>query len=200
MSEQPGERAVLDVLGDLRAGRIDGKSIDVETRRRCVEYLSCEGATNAEMTQLLGVTDRTIRRDRESIREANALKVDDGFVDRMAGEIVTEARLCVSRVRRISREKGAPAAARIEAERVAFEVTDRMTRRLQSMGFLPTATKRIKADLTHSVESLATTDEILAEIARLKSIDPDAGAESLGQLHEAARLLESPNAKQGEKQ
>ncbi|MEO1584308.1 MAG: hypothetical protein AAFR96_07020 [Planctomycetota bacterium] len=190
MSDTPTDSNVLDLLGSIRAGQIAGRSLSPETRRLCVDYLAAEGAANAEMAQLLDVTDRTIRRDREAIRETNALKIDDGFADRIAGELIEEGRRAVDRIRRIARDKQIAPAVRIEGERASFEILDRVAQRLQSLGYLPMATRQIKADLTHSLEPLESPEEIVAELKRLEGFADGTERGLIGSLQEQARVAE----------
>lgn len=188
MSDTPNEPNVLDLLGSIRSGQTAGRSLSPETRRLCVEYLAAEGVSNAEMAQLLDVTDRTIRRDREANREANALKIDDGFTDRIAGELTEEGRRAMDRIRRIARDKQIPPAVRIEGERAAYEILDRVTQRLQSLGYLPMAARQIKADLTHTVEPLGTPEEAIAELKRLQSVAGEDDQILLQQLHDQTEM------------
>jgi len=190
MSKKNKEQSVLDLLSELKSGQLAADSLDAETRQSCVEYLATEGATNTEMAQLLGVSDRTIRRDREAIREVNALRIDEGFAEQIAGEFIAEARLSVSRIRRSLRDKEISASARIEGERAVIEILDRMIHRLQSLGFLPMATKHIRADLTHRLET-DSPEDVLAEIRRLNALSTGSENSTLDQLHTEAKLLAS---------
>ncbi|MFI4892148.1 MAG: hypothetical protein ACIAQ0_01755 [Phycisphaerales bacterium JB058] len=146
---------------------------------------------------MLDVTDRTIRRDREAVREANALAVDDTFASQIAGELLMEGRHAVARVRRVTREKQTPAATRIEGERVVVEILDRVTQRLQSLGFLPMAAKHIKADLTHTVDPFGTPEAIQSEIERLASLTGGPDSPSIDHLRGAAKLLTSVEPAEG---
>jgi len=165
------DRGVLDLLADIKSGRVGANAISPQTRRMCVEYMVGEGVHIAEIAQLLGRTERTIRRDLDEIRKANALEIDDGFADCMAGELLMEARASVSRIRRVTRERDAPHGARIDGERAIVQILDTTIHRLQSLGYLPSATHHVKAELTHSISEPPPLDEIEAELERLKLLE-----------------------------
>lgn len=150
----PKSRGVLELLNDVRSGTLAPRSLDGRTRTRCVEYLLGEGVSIPEIAKLLERNERTIRRDIDSIRAANALVVDDEFAPRIAGELVNESRASMARIRRITRDKDCPHDVRVDGERAFFEILDGMISRLQSLGYLPMATHRLQADLTHRLGAL----------------------------------------------
>lgn len=169
-------RGVLDLLADIKSGRVAARTLDPEVRRVCVEYLFGEGVQIAEIAQLLCRTERTVRRDLDEIRRANALDVDPGFADQIAGELLSEARVSIGRIRRVTREKDAPHAARIDGERTIVQILDIVANRLQSIGYLPSATQRIQAELTHAIEPLSF-DAVTMELERLKGLESGARPE-----------------------
>lgn len=191
--DDPPERGVLELLSDIRSGRTPARAIDQQTRRDCVEYLTAEGVTVPEIAQLLDRNERTIRRDIEHIRESNALRVDEGFSARMAGELLCDARTCISRIRRVSREREAPHAARIDAERAVFEIRDRLIARLQNLGYLPSAAQKFQGELTHKIDEPPSFDEIKSEIMRLSAIESSAQS-APGPSGDPQRSAEAPDA------
>ena len=174
----PKRRGVLELLNDVRNGTLAPRSLDASDRQRCVEYLLGEGVSIPEIAQLLKRNERTIRRDVDTIRSANALVVDDEFALRLAGELVIEARASMARIRRITRDKDCPHAVRVDGERAFFEIIDGMISRLQSLGFLPMATHRLQADLTHRLGEPIEFGSIMIEAKRLLSTIPGGGAAS----------------------
>lgn len=164
-------RGVLGLLTEIRAGRTDPKSIGVDERRRCVMHLGAEGVSVPEIAGLLQTSERTIARDRQAIREEQALEPDPQLSGLMAGRLVAEAETCIARIRRVTRDKEAPHTARIDGERAVFDILDRMTQRLQSLGLLPVSVQRLEASLTHRLEGEVSLAEIEAEAGRLKVIE-----------------------------
>ncbi len=183
-----GSEPVVELIKRLQRGELSGKQLRIEDRRACVGYLTAEGYSSAEIGGILRVADRTVIRDRKAVRQANALTVDEGFAPEMAGRLVHEAESTVSRLRRISREKSTPAAVRVDAERTTWQVLQGLVGSLQKLGYLPTATQQVSADLTHTIrdERPMRFDEIEMEIARIESVAGAGGLapESLTELNE----------------
>lgn len=168
--EDVSRRSSLDILADIKARKLDPKLLTPEVRREVVAGLYVEGVSTAETAQLLGCTDRTIRRDLEQIREVNAIESDESFGKMLAGEVMTQMRASLARCRRLAREKNAPHASRVEAERAGFEILDKGVARMQSLGYAPSEAHRVKADLTHHLGGTPSLDALSAEITRLTEI------------------------------
>jgi len=180
------EKSVLDHIASLKAGMISGKSLSPETRREVVEYLAAEGVGTTEIARLFGFTDRTIRRDLDAIRERNALQQDPKLVERITGELDTEAHRCIQRIRKVTNDKKASHSAKIEGERALFQILNDLAERLQSLGYLPSAAQWVQADLTHHLGDVPSLDRIAAEIQRVSGFtghDKNAAGE-LGRLAE----------------
>jgi transposase len=160
----------LDILQDIKTGTIDPASLLPNQRKLLLPFLMAEGQSTAEIAHLLKVSDRTVERDKQAIREENALSQDPELVNIIAGRLVDEAQICIQRIRRCERENNCPPASKIEGEKVCFQITNDLTERLQSMGYLPTAAKRLEADLTHHMESTLSLAEIKSEAQRLQEI------------------------------
>lgn len=169
-SKPVSERGVLDVLRELRAGTLPPDQLSIETRRACVSYLHREGGTAEEIAPLVGVSERSVYRDLDNIRKENALVVDEGFAAQVAGELVREARASIRRIRRVAGAKQTSASVQIEGEKSCFDVLDRMVARLQSLGYLPSATQRVQAELTHHLAATPNLDDLEAEVRRLSEL------------------------------
>jgi len=189
-------RGVLDHIGDLKSKKIEGSALSIEQRHEVVECLQAEGVSTAEISKILGMASRTIRRDLEGIRDANALRADPGMADRMAGELFNEARTCIARIRRTTREKDVSHAVRVDGERAVFQILDSLAARLQSLGHLPTAALKVRADLTHHHVDVPGYDDLKQELDRLTGIVPDGSSQTkelgtLKQLTEKAAGLDA---------
>lgn len=165
---EPGAGPVagaLELIRRLRQGELEPSSLSAEARRSCVECLTSEGCSVAEIAGVLKTTERTIARDRARIREANALRRDPALTDQMAGRLVTEADASIARLRRLSRDKDAPHAARVEAERACWAISRDLVASLQRLGHLPTAATVVQADLrVEAVPPREALDEELREL------------------------------------
>jgi hypothetical protein len=164
------DRGVIELIAQIKSGEISGRNLAPEVRRDCVEYLNAEGLSRPEIAKVLGRNERTIVRDLEQVRKANALTRDDALADRFAGQLVAEAANCVTRIRRVTREKDAPHAVRVDGERAVFQITDSLVARLQSLGHLPSAAQRVQADLTHNFGEAPSFSDFESEITRLAGI------------------------------
>ncbi len=171
-AEEPG---VLDLLQQVRSGKVTGKQLPLVSRRAIVSLLAAEGYSGPEIAKVLGVSDRTVERDRQSIRESLALQRDPKFVEQTAGRIAHEAELVIQRMRRAAREKDVPPAVRVDAEHRCMQVLLESVRSLQSLGYLPQAAQRLQAELMHGVALLPTMDDLNVEVNRLAKIGVDGG-------------------------
>ncbi|MFQ5770925.1 MAG: hypothetical protein ACE5HX_10350 [bacterium] len=169
-SEKDDGPQTLALLQDIRNGSIDPKSLRPDERRPLVSLLMAEGQSTAEIAYLLKASDRNIQLDKKALREENTLTKDAALVKQMTGRLVTEADLCIERIRKSARGKDAPASVKVDAEHRCFQIFEKTIERLQSLGFLPTATQKIEADLIHRSASSLTLEEIKLEAERLKQI------------------------------
>ena len=159
----------LDLIAGLRSGQIEGRLLAPEDRQSVVGVLASDGVSSAEIAQILKVSDRTVERDRRALRETLAVSRDPGMVEQMVGRLMQEAEISVQRIRRIARDREAEPALRVDAEHRAFQIVSELVQRLQSVGYLPNATHRIQADLTHHAADLPTVEELQGELVRLRS-------------------------------
>lgn len=170
--EQTGEGPrALALLLDIKTGRFDPKLLCPADRRMLVSVLMAEGQSTADTAHLLGVSDKTIERDRKAIREQNAIAKDPKFVEQMVGRFVSEAETCVQRIRKTVREKDVSAADKIQGEHRCFLILDAVVDRLQKLGYLPTAPRKLEAEVVEQ-HGLPTLAEIQRELLRLARIDP----------------------------
>ena len=194
-----GPRTALSIIRDLKSGRLSGSSLARDDRQRCVEHLTAEGYTTAEIAEVLGVCERTIGRDRPAIRSANALERDPRLVGEVVGRLVQQAEASVARCRRIGREKDAPPSARVDAERTAWTVSRELVETLQKLGYLPTAAQEFRGELTHRVETSPEAGVMSAEIARLEQIvaaSASADQELIARLEDAKRAVTALHAEE----
>lgn len=169
--EQP---VVLDLVASIQRGEIKGKTLTIEDRQACVAYLTGEGYSAAEIARVLGVADRTIARDRRAVRRSNSVHRDPALVDEMVGRLLQEADTAVSRLRRIARDRATAPATKVDAERTCWQVTRELVRLLQRLGYLPEATRTLRADVRHqhAIEPPGF-EEIAEELERLEKIQGD---------------------------
>ena len=163
---------VIAMIRRIQQGTLSGKSLSIEDRRRCVEYMTLEGYSVPEIAEVMQVTDRTIGRDRDAIRKANAVHVHPSFVEEVVGQVLSKAVSSESRLKRMSRDRNVSASDRIEAERTSWQVTKDMFGMLRSIGYLPTPAQEVRGTLTHRVEA-PEAGEIESELRRLDELELD---------------------------
>lgn len=156
--ENHEERSAIDILRLIKSQEVDAKTLKPDDRRTCVVHLLGEGLSTSEIAHLLRCHDRTIERDRRDIRESNSLRVDPGFADRVAGELMTEGDMTISRIRRAARDAGAGPGDRIAAEKSCFEIRCQLIDRLQSLGYLPNAARKTELSIRTDGNALSNLD------------------------------------------
>ncbi|MCH8151416.1 MAG: hypothetical protein IH830_03470 [Planctomycetes bacterium] len=162
--------SVLSLIRGIQSGQIPPKSLSIEDRRRCVEHLTGEGFSTAEIAEILRTIERTVSRDRRAIREANAVEADPAFTAEMIGQLVMEAELARSHIRRVIRNKDTSPIAKIEGERACWTIKRELVQSLQQLGCLPTAPHEIHGDVTHRLGDPPGFDELQGELDRLAVI------------------------------
>ena len=188
VSKELEQRSVLDLIRLVKDGRVNPRLLGPDDRRACVAHLCGEGLFVPEIAQFLKCSDRTVTRDRRAIQDAAALDYDPALAGRIAGQLVAEATHCVERIRRVSRDRATPPAIKVDAEHKCFDILCSLTQRLQSLGFLPTATQRHEADITHHQSDLPDLDQIQREVQRLRDLGVEILPADAPELAELAEL------------
>ncbi|UYV13440.1 MAG: hypothetical protein NCW75_03940 [Phycisphaera sp.] len=100
----------------------------------------------------------------------------------LAGRLVGEMEAAHARILQVTRDKKTPPGVRVDGAKACFDMLDRMLQRMQSMGFLPSATQKISADLNHTGGDLRALADLEAELRRVREIagqadDSDTGSD-----------------------
>ena len=183
----PGDDAngrTVSLLRKIESGAVNPTSIGMPERRQLVGFLMEDGCSTAEISQILQVADRTIERDKKAIRESNALARDPRLVEQMAGRLCGEAELSIQRIRKAVRDKKVSPSVRVDAEHRCFEIYNRLTQTMQGLGYLPTAARKVEADLTHHLGGVPGFRDLKAELGRVKEILQQAGEGNSGNVQE----------------
>lgn len=169
-SSKSKEPRCLEILQGIKTGTTNPALLSPKQRRRLVILLIGEGQSTAEIAHILKVSDRTIERDKQKIRKKSAIVKDPKLVEQMAGRLLFEAETAIQKIRKYERDKQTSPATRIDAEHKCFQIINDLAERLQSMGYLPTAAKKLEADLKHHLDETLSLDEISSEAQRLQDI------------------------------
>lgn len=160
----------IDLLQKIKASQTNPLSINRSDRLLIVEMLLFDSATVPEMAQILNVSERTIKRDKQAIRQSNAITRDPKLIDEMVGRLFSEADTAVQRIRRAIRDSRAMPSTKVDAEHRCYQIYSDAFRHLQRIGFVPTAPQEIRGDLTHRFAEPPEREEIEQELARIEQI------------------------------
>jgi hypothetical protein len=189
---QGSESRTLTLLGDIKSGSVNPSCLCPADRRQLVSFLTVEGQSTAEIAHLLKVSDRTIERDKKALRKENAIVKDPRLVEQIVGRLMSEAEVCIQRIRKFQRDSDASAAAKMDGEHRCFQILSGLSERLQSLGFLPTATQKIEADLKYSATLSLSLEEIQDEAERLRRIREMLPDNGINHFEPAIEATETP--------
>lgn len=162
---------VYKILQAIKSGALDAKSLKREQRQACVEVLQLEGYQVSSMADLLGRSEKTIKRDLEDIWQKNSRMPTPKIILSEITEMIHKGKVQQAHLMRLSRSKDIPPKQRIEAERSAWQIGNEMAERLQALGFLPTKSQEVIGKFYHhSVDSGLTVDELTKKVIELTNI------------------------------
>jgi len=196
-SEKDDGPQTLALLQKIKDRQISPKSIGKANRLLLVSFLTNEAQTTAEIAHLLKVTIKTIQRDIKVLHEENAITKDPKLIGQMVGRLVSEAELCKQRIRKFQRERDASPADKMEGEQLCFQIICRLTERLQSLGYLPTAAQKVSAELTYQIEEVLTLEQIDKEVKRLKQIEGNPSEKEKTENEIIAQFEDESNKEKG---
>ncbi|PCI11631.1 hypothetical protein COB72_00335 [bacterium] len=182
-------RTTTQLLRDLKAGKIVGKGVPIESRRECVQWLSLEGLSNAEIADLFQMCEKTIRRDIAELRRKNAIYPSQTLAAEMLGEYQLQIQASIKRLRRVCRDSRANPSDLIASERVIMDSLDQLLLRLHSVG------------LTNGMESPQNESADLAELLHAATVigtelgeDSEMGIQVIALLESIRSSIDKGNA------
>jgi DNA-binding CsgD family transcriptional regulator len=164
------ERSAIELLQEINSGMTDPKSLDKQSRQRCVELLIAEGYSYAHVGQVLKCSEKTISRDIKNIRERNALVPNVEFAKQFIGTIFQKSISHHGFLVRVARSKDVSASEKIQAEYAAWKILKDTVDVFQSLGYLPLKPKELTGDLYHHLveaeggESVKIVKDMISEI------------------------------------
>ena len=150
------ELPVHQIMRGLNDGRLDITQIKPADRRRCVDSLTRIGYTTGEMADVLGVTERTIRRDRAAFRRAVGQAARNERRDELVGEYRDLTLESIQRLRRLCNDTEAPAQVRLSAEK---QLTHAMREYVATSASLPAEPMQFMPDEQFLTEARAMLEE-----------------------------------------
>lgn len=167
------ETPALQILAQIRDGTLDPKKILPEIRQDCVEHLwHVEGQPTAVIAQLLKVSDKTIRRDKDDIRERNAKKLTPEDRLKLLNEFMQKWTASQENLQRLSRSQTGSIQEKAQAGYFAMKAIKEQIEILQSLGIFYEKPEQSEIDI-HAHEEEVNPAKLKEELARLEKIAND---------------------------
>ena len=167
--------SVIRLIREIKAGTLRGRMLAPADRQRCVEHLGIEGMSNPEIAEILGVSERTVIRDRIAIKQANALQHDPELTAQTAGRLVRSSEVVVNKLRRISRDPATPANVRVDAELGIWKTEQELAQSLQELGFVQGAAGDGPLGAPGEALDAPPIKDTLAELKRIQALAKERG-------------------------
>lgn len=188
------EKPLSYYIQGIQSGTINPEKLSTEILEAIVEVLNGEGSSTSQIAQVLGKSERTIRRYFESIRAKNAVTPNIQLAREIIGETLQKVRASQAHLLRLARSKEGSLGEKAQAEYYAWRVWDEFLVRMQSLGGLPMKPKEITGDLMihlDSQESGPSLDELKKQLQDIKVI----GDENGGLNQEVTKKIDLLNQK-----
>ncbi len=181
---QKEEMSGAILLQKIKSGEINPRALKAEERQVCVDILILEeGLKKTQVAQLLCCTERTIRRDIDTINEKNRQKPSLELAEKLIGKMLVRAEIHISHLMRLARSKDGSPAERAQAEYMAWKIRVDLMGRLQTLGYLPLKPQAIVGDVFHHVDGkISDLDKLTKEI-----IDIEKMADGDGKVDESIK-------------
>ncbi len=181
-SDEGMQRALRNIQA-IKDGRLNPKSLSELERQECVEFLDSEGYKQQHIGDILGITDRTVRRDLKFIWERNALSPNMNLAKCIIGNMFQKAMAHHRYLVRLARTSGASVSEKSQSEFLAWRVLKEMVEKMQSLGYLPMRPQEITGELFHSFddesqersfeEARKTLDEVVRIASQCGNLTPE---------------------------
>ena len=175
------DRPVLKIIQDIKSGTVDPKKLDRDVRKQCVETLMLEGYNVPQIAQIMGCSEKTIRRDIAQIRERNALAPSVDLCKRMVGDLLMKAEAHRVYLMRLARNPEGSISEKSQSEYLAWKVTEDLIKLLQTMGYMPQKPKEVIGDIIHRMANQETEksfEELKGVLNDVLSVAEEAGTVS----------------------
>lgn len=165
------ETPILEILTQIKNGIRDPKNLPTDIRRDCVEHLwHVEGQSTAVIAQILKVSDKTIQRNKDIIRERNAKKLTSEDRLKILGELLAKGTAAHENLMRLARSKEGSLQERSQSAYYACKILEEGIKSYQSLGYFPSKPMQIEADVHYSHEEEMSPVQLKEELARLEGI------------------------------
>lgn len=186
-------QCVATLLRAIHDERIDPRSLSTERRRECVAHLTAQGFGALDIARLLCVSERTIERDRRTLRADNAIAPSVHLGDELMGEMHAIVLASVQRLTRLATDTDAPHYARVWAETAIVKHYLQLVDKTRQLDYIPSGTDRLRDAIG---SDLATLERELQRARRNKErlADPFGEVKRLERDYEAAKAAAASDA------
>jgi hypothetical protein len=194
-NDQISRGSVLDMINQIKEGRLDPQILNKEERQVCVEVLMGEGVNAPNMAQIFKVSDKTIRRDVHEIRERYGVSPSEDLVKQCVGELLMHMRIHREFLMRLARSKEGSVGERAQSEFYAAQMTLQYMGKLQSLGYLPEKPQAVVGDFYH--HNTQTQEEVQQQIIDLEKVlqaDPKLLGEKLKAIKDDLAKSQPPES------
>lgn len=139
--------SVHDVIQELGEGLRDPGDLSAAMRRMCVDHLTGEGFTNADIARVLRVSARTVTRDREAVRRDGAVAPGLTLGDELLGEFERITLSAIARLICLTRDPKTPAYARLWSEEAITRMYQRLIDTAHRLQYLAPGAARLQHQL-----------------------------------------------------
>ena len=184
---------VLSLIKDIKDGRCNPKTLDKELRQQCVEVFLTEGYSKAQMAQILGRSEKTIKRDMNEIYLSNYLNSDHNLLKVVIGRLMMAINIHRNHLMKLARVKGSSVSEKTQAELFAFKVLTEGISKLQSLGYLPLQPQAVIGEVSLNVsnDSEKSYQDLQADISELEKLHEDTGDMPVEIKNEIEKLKQS---------
>lgn len=134
------------ILDRLSRQELDPTLLPVEVRRDCVDQLTQDGFTLAQIGQLLCISDRAVSRDRAAIQRDGALPPGRKLGDELLGNLQRQTNSLTQRLTQLAIDDGAPHYVRVWAWQVIHRAARDLLDAAIRLQYLETGQTRLDYD------------------------------------------------------
>lgn len=139
---------ITTIIQKIHSGAIQTSELPVHWRRQCVGYLTMEGMSADDITQLMKISPRTVRRDRSAIRRDEAIMPDMHLGDELLGEYQRFVHAGIQRLTRRANDQSEPPYVRLWAEEAITRMYQRFLETVRKMNYLRDGESRLRYQIT----------------------------------------------------
>jgi hypothetical protein len=166
----------VELLQEIHSGLLDAKTLDSQSRQRCIELLIAEGYRYPHISQVLKISEKTVGRDIKEIRARNELTPNIEFAKQTIGDLFKQGMNHHAYLMRLARSNDATNSEKIAAEFASWRILRELVERMMSLGYLPSRPQQVVGDIfchMPNEEEGETLDEIKKAIAEIELVAKD---------------------------